>query len=35
MIIGSRLVRAAGEDLTGLRSLVASFAAALRDPALG
>jgi tryptophan synthase alpha chain len=35
VIIGSRLVRAAGEDVTGLHSLVASFAAALREPALG
>ena len=34
VIVGSRLVRAAGEDVSGVRALVASFAAALReDPA--
>ncbi|HET9720815.1 MAG TPA: tryptophan synthase subunit alpha [Solirubrobacteraceae bacterium] len=32
VIVGSRLVRAAGEDLGRVRPLVGAFAAALRDP---
>lgn len=32
VIVGSRLVRAAGEDAGGVGALVASFAAALREP---
>jgi tryptophan synthase alpha chain len=35
VIIGSRLVRAAGEDVGAVKALVASFAAALREPPLG
>ena len=35
VIVGSRLVRAAGEDLPGLPGLVTSFAAALREPGVG
>jgi tryptophan synthase alpha chain len=34
VIVGSRLVRAAGEDVGGVRDLVASFAAALREAPL-
>lgn len=35
VIVGTRLVRAAGEDVGRVKELVASFAAALREPALG
>ena len=35
VIVGSRLVRAAGEDPAGVRELVAAFAGALREPPLG
>jgi tryptophan synthase alpha chain len=35
VIIGSRLVRAAGEDVGGVGELVSAFAAALREPPLG
>jgi tryptophan synthase alpha chain len=34
VIVGSRLVRAAGQDLGGVRELVEAFATALREPAL-
>jgi tryptophan synthase alpha chain len=34
VIIGSRLVRAAGEDVGGVRDLVRAFATALREPSL-